>query len=58
MNNYVFENLENLHILWQNVISGFLALLCATTQQSYCRHAGVRRPSVRKTRFLRNCQAD
>ncbi len=21
----------------------FLALLCATTQQSYCRHAGVRR---------------
>ncbi len=25
----------------------FLALLCATAQQSYCRHAGVRRPSVR-----------
>ena len=25
----------------------FLALLCATEQQSYCRHAGVRRPSVR-----------
>ncbi len=24
----------------------FLALLCATAQQSYCRHAGVRRPSV------------
>ncbi len=23
----------------------FLALLCATAQQSYCRHAGVRRPS-------------
>ncbi len=38
----------------------FLALLCATAQQSYCRHAGVRRPSVRpsvrKPRFLR--QAD
>ncbi len=26
---------------------GFLALLCATIKQSYCRHAGVRRPSVR-----------
>ncbi len=25
-----------------------LALLCATAQQSYCRHAGVRRPSVRR----------
>ncbi len=24
----------------------FLALLCATAQQSYCRHVGVRRPSV------------
>ncbi len=24
----------------------FLALLCATAQQSYCHHAGVRRPSV------------
>ncbi len=24
----------------------FLALLCATAQQSYCRHTGVRRPSV------------
>ncbi len=23
-----------------------LALLCATAQQSYCRHAAVRRPSV------------
>ncbi len=23
-----------------------LALLCATAQQSYCRHVGVRRPSV------------
>ncbi len=27
------------------VIPRFLALLCATAQQSYCRHAGVRRPS-------------
>ncbi len=27
-------------------IYDFLALLCATAQQSYCRHAGVRRPSV------------
>ena len=41
----------------------FLGLLCATAQQSYCRHAGihrssVRRPSVsRKTRFLRTRQA-
>ncbi len=26
---------------------GFLALLCATTQQSYCRHDGVCRPSVK-----------
>ena len=25
----------------------FLALLCATAQQSYCRHAGIRRPSIR-----------
>ncbi len=41
--------------------SFFLALLCATAQQSYCRHAGVRRPSsvvvrpssvVRRHRFL------
>ncbi len=39
--------------------SPFLALLCATAQQSYCHHAGVRRPSVvRKTRFLRTRHAD
>ncbi len=30
---------------WWNI--WFLALLCATAQQSYCRHAGVRRPSVK-----------
>ena len=24
---------------------GILALLCATAQQTFCRHAGVRRPS-------------
>ncbi len=29
-------------------LNGFLALFCATAQQSYCRHAGVRRPSVRR----------
>ncbi len=32
-------------IIIQNL--AFLALLCATAQQSYCRHAGVRRPSVK-----------
>ena len=26
------------------LLSSFFALLCATAQQSYCRHAGVRRP--------------
>ncbi len=31
----------------------FLALLCATAQQSYCRHAGVRRPSVRPSSIVR-----
>ncbi len=33
----------------------FLALLCATAQQSYCRHAGVRRPSssVRRPSVVR-----
>ncbi len=35
-----------------------LVLLCATAQQSCCRHVGVRRPFVRKTRFLGNRQAD
>ncbi len=29
------------------LVVSFLALLCATAQQSYCRHAGVRRPSVK-----------
>ncbi len=33
--------------------SNFLALLCATAQQSYCRHAGVRRPSVRRPSSVR-----
>ncbi len=30
---------------------------CATAQQSYCCHAVVRRPSVRKTHLLRTRQA-
>ncbi len=44
--------------------STLLALLCATAQKSYCRHAGVRRPSivrpssVRRHRFLGNRQVD
>ncbi len=42
---------------WEEYLMVFLALLCATAQQSYC-HASVRRPSVRKTHFLRTCQAD
>ncbi len=42
----------------------FLALLCATAQQSYCRHAGLRRPSsvvrqsVHSSRFFRNREAN
>ncbi len=31
----------------RNDVIGFLALLYATAQQSYCRHVGVRHPSVR-----------
>ncbi len=35
------------HSYDQRIYCEFLALLCATAQQSYCRHAGVRRPSVK-----------
>ncbi len=36
------------------LVVSILVLLCATAQQSYCHHAGVRRPSslVRKTQTL------
>ncbi len=44
------------YAMWHFDMGAFLALLCATAQQSYCRHTGVRRPSVRKTRFLRTRQ--
>ncbi len=30
------------------MIQSFLALFCATAQQSYCHDVGVRRPSVRR----------
>ncbi len=36
----------------------FLALLCATAQQSYCHDVGVCRPSVRRHPFLGNRQVD
>ena len=45
------------HFFFQNFIFlVFLALLCATAQHIYCLHAGVRRPSVRKTCFLGRVQ--
>ncbi len=43
--------LQTIFFVFQNfnffIFYDFLALLCATAQQSYCRHAGVRRPSVK-----------
>ncbi len=47
-----------MQINYTHLFEWFLALLSATAQQSYCRHTGVRRPAVRRHRFLGNRQVD
>ena len=48
MNNWKLNKNIKYNMLYNNIRKiKFLALLCATAQQSYCRHAVVRRPSVK-----------